>query len=115
MSLQDRTQAVPRAAAPPQKDGKPGLALLVIAAAQLMLVLDNTIVAVALPSMQSALGLSEAGLGWVVTAYALAFGGLLLAAAAPVTCSAAGWCSGSGWSSSPPPPCSAVWPPPADC
>ncbi|GEC07300.1 MFS transporter [Streptomyces spinoverrucosus] len=79
MSLQDRTQAVPRAAAPPQKDGKLGLALLVIAAAQLMLVLDNTIVAVALPSMQSALGLSEAGLGWVVTAYALAFGGLLLA------------------------------------
>ncbi|MEU9523767.1 MFS transporter [Streptomyces sp. NPDC048224] len=79
MSLQDRTQAVPKAAAPPRQDGRPGLALLVIAAAQLMLVLDNTIVAVALPSMQSALGLSESGLGWVVTAYALAFGGLLLA------------------------------------
>ncbi|MFF7470225.1 DHA2 family efflux MFS transporter permease subunit [Streptomyces sp. NPDC008092] len=79
MSLQDRTQAVPEAAAPPQQDGRPGLALLVIAAAQLMLVLDNTIVAVALPSMQSALGLGESGLGWVVTAYALAFGGLLLA------------------------------------
>lgn len=79
MSLQDRTQAVPKAAAPPQQDGKLGLALLVIAAAQLMLVLDNTIVAVALPSMQSALGLSESGLGWIVTAYALAFGGLLLA------------------------------------
>lgn len=44
-----------------------------------MLVLDNTIVAVALPSMQSALGLSDANLGWVITAYALAFGGLLLA------------------------------------
>ena len=41
MSLQDRTQAVPKAAAPPQQDGKLGLALLVIAAAQLMLVLDN--------------------------------------------------------------------------
>ncbi|MFH8447404.1 MFS transporter [Streptomyces sp. NPDC018026] len=79
MSLQDRTQAVPKAAAPPRQDGRLGLALLVIAAAQLMLVLDNTIVAVALPSMQSALGLSESGLGWVVTAYALAFGGLLLA------------------------------------
>ncbi|MEV7325339.1 MFS transporter [Streptomyces sp. NPDC093970] len=79
MSLQDRTQAVPKAAAPPQQDGKLGLALLVIATAQLMLVLDNTIVAVALPSMQSALGLSESSLGWIVTAYALAFGGLLLA------------------------------------
>ncbi|WP_217549270.1 MFS transporter [Streptomyces sp. GbtcB6] len=79
MSLQDRTQAVPEAAAPPQRDGRLGLALLVIATAQLMLVLDNTIVAVALPSMQRALGLSESGLGWVVTAYALAFGGLLLA------------------------------------
>ncbi|MCB5169603.1 DHA2 family efflux MFS transporter permease subunit [Streptomyces bambusae] len=77
MSLQERTEAVPEAAAP--ANGKAGLALLVIAAAQLMLVLDNTIVAVALPSMQSALGLSEANLGWIVTAYALAFGGLLLA------------------------------------
>lgn len=79
MSLQDRTQAVPKAAAPPQQDGRLGLALLVIATAQLMLVLDNTIVAVALPSMQKALSLTESGLGWVVTAYALAFGGLLLA------------------------------------
>ncbi|MFF4898584.1 MFS transporter [Streptomyces sp. NPDC001068] len=79
MSLQDRTQAVPEAAAPPRQDARLGLALLVIATAQLMLVLDNTIVAVALPSMQNALGLSESGLGWIVTAYALAFGGLLLA------------------------------------
>ncbi|MFJ1974550.1 MFS transporter [Streptomyces sp. NPDC087903] len=79
MSLQDRTEAVPKASAAPGQGGKMGLALLVIAAAQLMLVLDNTIVAVALPSMQSALGLSESALGWVVTAYALAFGGLLLA------------------------------------
>lgn len=78
MSLQDRTQAVPEAA-PPRQDGKLGLALLVIAAAQLMLVLDGTIVTVALPSMQSGLGLTESSLGWIVTAYALAFGGLLLA------------------------------------
>ncbi|MFE7455506.1 MFS transporter [Streptomyces sp. NPDC057554] len=67
------------AAPPPAADRRPGLALAVIAAAQLMLVLDNTIVAVALPSMRSALGLSDAGLGWVITAYGLAFGGLLLA------------------------------------
>ncbi|MET7962757.1 MFS transporter [Micromonospora zamorensis] len=56
-----------------------GFALLVIAAAQLMLVLDNTITNVALPSIQRALGMATADLNWVITAYALAFGGLLLA------------------------------------
>ena len=55
-----------------------GLALLVIATAQLMVVLDATIVNVALPHIQRALGFSGSGLEWVVTAYALAFGGLLL-------------------------------------
>jgi EmrB/QacA subfamily drug resistance transporter len=55
-----------------------GLALVVIAAAQLMIVLDATIVNVALPQMQRALGFSGAGLEWVVTAYSLAFGSLLL-------------------------------------
>jgi EmrB/QacA subfamily drug resistance transporter len=55
-----------------------GLALLVIAAAQLMLVLDATIVTVALPSIQHALHMAESDLNWVLTAYAVAFGGLLL-------------------------------------
>jgi EmrB/QacA subfamily drug resistance transporter len=55
-----------------------GLALLVIAAAQLMVVLDATIVNVALPHIQRALGFSGNGLEWVITAYALSFGGLLL-------------------------------------
>jgi EmrB/QacA subfamily drug resistance transporter len=55
-----------------------GLALLVIATAQLMVVLDATIVNVALPHIQAALGFSGSGLEWVVNAYALAFGGLLL-------------------------------------
>jgi EmrB/QacA subfamily drug resistance transporter len=55
-----------------------GLALIVIAAAQLMVVLDATIVNVALPDIQSALGFSGTGLEWVVNAYALTFGGLLL-------------------------------------
>ena len=54
------------------------LALVVIAAAQLMIVLDATIVNVALPHVQRALGFSGAGLEWVVTAYSLAFGSLLL-------------------------------------
>jgi EmrB/QacA subfamily drug resistance transporter len=56
----------------------PGLALLVIATAQLMVVLDATIVNVALPHIQAALGFSGSGLEWVINAYALALGGLLL-------------------------------------
>jgi len=55
-----------------------GLALIVIATAQLMIVLDATIVNVALPHIQRALGFSGSGLEWVVTAYSLAFGSLLL-------------------------------------
>ncbi len=54
------------------------LALVVIASAQLMIVLDGTIVNIALPAIQSDLGFSDAGRQWVVTAYALAFGSLLL-------------------------------------
>src|SRR6266542_6001454 len=69
-----------RAAAPGGAAGggpRPGLALLVIATAQLMVVLDATVVNVALPRIQAALGFSGSGLEWVVNAYALAFGGLL--------------------------------------
>src|SRR5207248_9665173 len=54
------------------------LALVVIASAQLMVVLDATIVNVALPHVQAALGFSGSGLEWVVNAYAVTFGGLLL-------------------------------------
>ena len=52
--------------------------LAVIATAQLMVVLDLTIVVVALPHIQAALGFSGTNLEWVVNAYAVAFGGLLL-------------------------------------
>jgi EmrB/QacA subfamily drug resistance transporter len=55
-----------------------GLALVVIAMAQLMVVLDATIVNVTLPHIQTALGFSGSGLEWVVNAYALTFGGFLL-------------------------------------
>jgi len=55
-----------------------GLALAVIAVAQLMVVLDATIVNIALPSIQRALQFSATGLEWVINAYALTFGGLLL-------------------------------------
>ena len=56
------------------------LALLVLCAGMLMIILDQTIVNVALPSIQGDLGFSEAGLAWVVNAYLIAFGGLLLLA-----------------------------------
>jgi EmrB/QacA subfamily drug resistance transporter len=55
-----------------------GLALAVIATAQLMVVLDVTIVNVALPHIQRSLGFSGSNLEWVVNAYTLAFGGLML-------------------------------------
>ncbi|MGL5858027.1 MAG: MFS transporter [Angustibacter sp.] len=55
-----------------------GIALAVISAAQLMVVLDATIVNIALPSLQGDLGFSAENLSWVVNAYTLAFGGLLL-------------------------------------
>jgi MFS family permease len=55
-----------------------GLVLAVIAMAQLMVVLDLTIVNVALPHIQAALHFSGSNLEWVVNAYAVAFGGLLL-------------------------------------
>jgi EmrB/QacA subfamily drug resistance transporter len=56
----------------------PGLALAVIAGAQLMVVLDATIVNIALPHIQGALHFSTTGLSWVLNAYTLTFGGLLL-------------------------------------
>src|ERR1700685_2248192 len=79
MSVHDPTQTVPQAAAPAAAGRKLGFALLVIAAAQLMLVLDDTIVNVALPSMQRSLHIPTSHLNWVASFYALTFGGLLLA------------------------------------
>src|SRR6185369_11800206 len=73
---------IPRSASPGVTAGggnrRLGLALLVIATAQLMVVLDATILNVALPHIQQALGFSGSGLEWVVNAYAITFGGLLL-------------------------------------
>ena len=61
-----------------QGDRGLGLSLLVIATAQLMLVLDDTIANIALPSIQRELAVSPATLPWIINAYILAFGGLLL-------------------------------------
>ena len=64
--------------APNGQDPKRWLALGIIAVSQLMIVLDASIVNIALPSAQHALHISTANRQWVITAYTLAFGGLLL-------------------------------------
>src|SRR5205823_11300160 len=56
------------------------IALAVVCMGQLMMVLDATIVNVALPSMQRDLGFSQANLAWVIDAYMIAFGSFLLLA-----------------------------------
>src|SRR5438067_9446040 len=56
------------------------IALVVLCAGFLMIILDQTIVNVALPSIQADLGFSQSSLAWVVNAYLIAFGGLLLLA-----------------------------------
>jgi predicted MFS family arabinose efflux permease len=58
--------------------GGKGLALACIALAQLMIALDATVVSIALPSAQAELGFSDANRQWVITAYTLSFGLLLL-------------------------------------
>ncbi len=67
-----------REAPPVVTTSRPRLALVVIAAVQLMVLLDLTIVNIALPSMQRELHFSTTNLAWVINAYALTFGGLLL-------------------------------------
>jgi EmrB/QacA subfamily drug resistance transporter len=62
------------------EDRRRWLALYVLCTGVLMIVLDVTVVNVALPSIQSSLGFSSSGLAWVVNAYLIAFGGLLLLA-----------------------------------
>src|SRR3984957_1688369 len=65
---------------PKQTTGRQWLALIVLCFGQLMIVLDGTVVNVALPSIQRELGFSQANLAWVVNAYLITFGGLLLLA-----------------------------------
>src|SRR5690349_21265909 len=64
----------------PVRDRNRWIALVVLCTGMLMIVLDMTIVNVALPSIQADLGFTQAGLAWVVNAYLIAFAGLLLLA-----------------------------------
>jgi EmrB/QacA subfamily drug resistance transporter len=75
------TTTDPASVAAPQKSHKaahPALALLIIAGAQLMIVLDGTIVNIALPKMGEYFGKNQTDMTWAINAYTLAFGGLLL-------------------------------------
>jgi len=76
------TQHAAEVAAPRPAAGRaraaPGIAIAVIAGAQLMVALDVTIVNIALPHIQAALHFSRAELAWVIDAYTLVFGSLML-------------------------------------
>ncbi|MGC1164633.1 MAG: DHA2 family efflux MFS transporter permease subunit [Solirubrobacterales bacterium] len=72
------SQALPQLDAQPHD--KRWTALIVLCAGMLMIILDQTIVNVALPSIQDDLGFSQSSLAWVINAYLIAFGGLLLLA-----------------------------------
>src|SRR5687767_15837409 len=61
-----------------RQSGRRWLALGLIATAQFMVIMDTSIIGVALPKMQSDLGFTPQGLSWVFNAYVVAFGGLLL-------------------------------------
>src|SRR4051794_19979233 len=77
--MTDQRTDVPAAeAAAPAGHSRLGWALVLISVAQLMVVLDGTIVNIALPYIQNDLDISDANLRWIVTGYALAFGSLLL-------------------------------------
>src|SRR4249920_2180072 len=62
----------------PDTQDRKGLALLLLCAVQFMVVLDIAIVNVALPTIKTALSFNETSLSWVINAYTLTFGGLLL-------------------------------------
>lgn len=78
MSSDIRTVPDPAAASPEPGTRHPLLALIVLTGAELMVVLDATIVNIALPTIQRTLDVSVDDLSWIVSAYALSFGGLML-------------------------------------
>jgi EmrB/QacA subfamily drug resistance transporter len=80
VSTQEEKHVSTAIGAPPTPDRKLGVAMLVIALARFMVVLDGTIMIVALPSIDRSLHMSATNLNWVLNAYSLTFGGLMLVA-----------------------------------
>src|SRR3954454_21691042 len=80
MSIRNQMGASINVTADTNTDRKRWLALYVLCGGMLMIVLDATIVNVALPSIKDDLNFSQSNLAWVVNAYLIAFGGLLLLA-----------------------------------
>jgi MFS family permease len=72
------SQSLAASAVEPRLDSRRWIVLAVVVAAQFMVVLDVAIVNVALPSIKTDLGFTQETLQWVVTAYAILFGGVLL-------------------------------------
>jgi EmrB/QacA subfamily drug resistance transporter len=78
MSNHIRSRERPRAAVAPDSEWRRWLVLAVTVAAQFMVILDVSVVNVALPSIKEDLHFSQEGLQWVITAYSILFGGMLL-------------------------------------
>src|SRR5437763_13820324 len=77
--LSDATLAADQRVSPPRSGvRRPDLALAILLTCQLMLIIDITVMNVALPRIQADLHFSDTGLSWVMNAYTLVFGGLLL-------------------------------------
>ena len=98
------------------------VALVVLCTGMLMIVLDMTVVNVALPSIQKDLGFSQSSLAWVVNAYLIAFGGLLLLAGRVGDLAGRAASSWPAWPCSPWPRCCAgsrparpCWSEPVSC
>src|ERR1700680_2220737 len=79
----DRNAAHPMSVASTDREPNRWAVLALLSVAQLMVVLDATIVTIAIPSAQKALHFSTESRQWIVTAYALAFGSLLLPGGKP--------------------------------
>ena len=78
ITTSDTTASQPRHPSGVVAGRRAWLVLVLLCAAQFMLILDITVVNVALPSVQADIGIAIGDLQWVVTAYTLAFGGLIL-------------------------------------
>src|SRR5215210_6164295 len=76
--MEQNTMTIDQQTTQPASDRRRWLALYVLCVGMLMIVLDVTVVNVALPSIKQDLGFSQSSLAWVVNAYLIAFGGLLL-------------------------------------